>query len=121
VDPSRLEPEHLEGTSPPRDQIKLRAIVATQFANALLDRPPALVPIPPGDLAELRRRALDPAAPARLRALASARLEERRFPPPPSLGRFVETWIAHLQATLAPSAVGAPAGLPPLLPGLLVR
>lgn len=121
VDPERLTEENLAGVSPPRAEIRLRAVVATLLANALCDRPPALVPIPPGDLAELRRRALDPAAPDRLRALVDERLAERRYPPPPALGRLIETWIAHLQAAVAPSTVGAPASDPYSLTGLLVR
>jgi hypothetical protein len=121
VDPSRLAPENLAGVSPPRDQIRFRAVVATLFGNALFSRPPVLVPIPARELAELRQRALDPSAPDALRALADARLAERAFDPPPRWSRWLETWIAYLQATVMPSTVGAPGSDPSALTGILVR
>jgi hypothetical protein len=122
VDPQRLSEQALAGCHPPRPAITFSTIAATLAANALLDRPPALVPLAPSDLAPLRSRFLDGnQVRERLRAMFQERLHEREIPAPPAFPASVERWIDTLQNALAPSAIGAPGFDPHSLQGLIVR
>ncbi len=126
VDPARLAAEALAGVSPARELITFSTVVATLMANALLERPPALVPLAPADLRPLRETALlDGKLRAdrrtELRALMTARLHERAFDLPRPWERWLDQWFAHLEATLAPSTVGAPAADPRDVRGLLIK
>ena len=126
VDPERLAPAALEGVHPPRPAITFNAIVGTLLCNALLDRPPALVPLRRADLAPLRARVIDagalrPVARERMAAIIEERLAERGVDRPAALPRWLQSWSDHLERTLAPSVVGAPASDATTTPGLLVR
>ncbi len=57
------------------DDFRVSAVLLTGFAHRVLDRPPSLQPLEPEDLAELRRRTLDPEA-GRLSAAVRRRFLE---------------------------------------------
>ncbi|MSP60657.1 MAG: hypothetical protein EXR72_10015 [Myxococcales bacterium] len=126
IDPARLSEEALPGVHPPIGQITFATIVGTLIANAQLDRPPALVPLHPLDLAPLRVKVIDGGTlrtevRANITRLLDERLAERRFEPPRAWERWVRAWIDRFESALAPSVVGAPAFDPHQLTGLLVR
>ena len=126
VDPARVADEVIAGCSPTRDRITFATLVGTLLANALLDRPPALVPLAPSDLGPLRARAivdgrLRPEASARLGQVLDERLAERSFAAPSAFPRWRRQWIEALENTLTPSVIGSPAGGSSAITGLLVR
>ena len=127
VAPRLLGPEALTGCRPAREDITFAVIGATLMANLLLERPAALVPLAPEDLAALCERVLPDGPPlrptARLRVMRAfeEKLAERGIEPPAEWTRWVESWLAHLGETLA--LLGAPeiASDPERGGGLLVR
>ena len=126
VEARLLEEAALQGCSPARPLITIATLACTVAANALLDRPPALVPLAPGDLRRLRDQAteagqLTVATRTRLRSLWTQRLREREVALPATWESWVDRWLAHLERTLAPSTVGAPGGDPRNVTGLLVH
>ena len=125
VDSRRFTDEARRRSHPPPEEITFAVVVATLAGNVLLDRPPSLVPLRLADLATLRERALEegrlrPSARLRVTRAFDERLAEREHAPPPGYAAWLERWLAHLEATLAPAAIAAPALLPTLVTGILV-
>jgi hypothetical protein len=112
----------LQGTQPGANEAQLTDVLGTLLANALLDRPPALVPLKRRDLPELLSRArgagpglgLHPTVRGRLRELLTARIQERALDAAEAqqllsadMKSFIEQGLDRLDAGLS--------GLPPRL------